>query len=85
MKAKIFDNVPPPEGSGSWLDHYIRRSGSGTALLYCAVRGCPVPPDRAVPMRGEGGARFAAPVCPEHAECREWLELYDFEQTVALK
>jgi len=49
------------------------------------VCGCPEPPGCAVPMRGESGALFAVPVCSRHAAGREWLELYDFEQTAALK
>ncbi|MEA4863021.1 MAG: hypothetical protein AB7F40_03045 [Victivallaceae bacterium] len=85
MKARIIEGMPPPSGSRSWLDYYVNSSGAGTVLLYCAVCGCPEPPTAAAPMREESGAMFAAPVCPHHAVCREWLELYDFEQTAALK
>jgi len=85
MLARVITGLPLPAGSSSWLDYYVKNSGAGTVLLYCAVCGCPEPPAEAVPMEDANGARFAVPLCQRHAGSRDWLELYEFEQIAALK
>jgi len=87
MQVKLVtDNFAPPDES-SWLDWYLRASGCGIRLIYCAVRGCPEPPTVGVVVEEAATRRnYVVPMCPKHAAAGEdeLRELYPFEQTAPM-
>lgn len=75
VTAHSLENISP---DGGWMNYWLLHSEADCRTPYCAVSGCPEPPDAGATVCGNGKI-YVVPMCPKHNIPGMTVELYPHE------